>query len=99
MSLKIGEAFDITVKPIVAKSVTIRYGVTDYDMKYELKNASTKDVIVNVYQSLAGYGHDYDFKKESHKGENKNDSSRVWKVKIPAEGSAELSYSVRETDR
>ena len=99
MSLKIGEAFDITVKPTLVKSVNIRYKVTDYEMKYELKNASDKDVTVNVFQSLSGYWHDYDFKKESHKGENKNDSSRVWEVDIPAQGSAELSYSVRETRR
>ena len=99
MSLKIGEAFDITVKPTLVKSVNIRYKVTDYEMKYELKNASDKDVTVNVFQSLSGYWHDYDFKKESHKGENKNDSSRVWEVDIPAQGSAELSYTVRETRR
>ena len=99
MSLKIGEAFDITVKPTLVNSVNIRYKVTDYDMKYELKNASDKDVTVNVFQSLSGYWHDYDFKKESHKGENKNDSSRVWEVDIPAQGSAELSYTVRETRR
>ena len=99
MSLKIGEAFDITVKPTLVKSVNISYKVTDYEMKYELKNASDKDVTVNVFQSLSGYWHDYDFKKESHKGENKNDSSRVWEVDIPAQGSAELSYTVRETRR
>ena len=99
MSLKIGEAFDITVKPTLVNSVNIRHKVTDYEMKYELKNASDKDVTVNVFQSLSGYWHDYDFKKESHEGENKNDSSRVWEVDIPAQGSAELSYSVRETRR
>jgi len=99
MSLKIGEAFDITVKPTLVNSVNIRYKVTDYEMKYELKNASDKDVTVNVFQSLSGYSNDYDFKKESHTGENKNDSSRVWEVDIPAQGSAELSYTVRESRR
>jgi len=99
MSLKIGEAFDITVKPTLVNSVNIRYKVTDYEMKYELKNASDKDVTVNVFQSMSGYWHDYDFTKESHKGKNKTDSSRVWEVDIPAQGSAELSYSVRETRR
>ncbi len=99
ISLKTGEAFDITVKPTLADSTNIRYGVTDYEMKYELKNASKKSVIVNLYQSYSGYWHDYEFRKESQTGKDKNDSSRVWEVRVPAQGSADLSYTVRETRR
>jgi len=97
LSLKIGEAFDITVKPTLVKSTNIRKHVTDYEMKYELKNASKKRVTVNLYQSLGGYWYDYKFLEESQTGTNKNDSSRVWEVSIPAQGSSRLSFKVRQS--
>ena len=78
-------------------STLIRHRVTDYEMKYELKNASEKDVSIKIYQSLSGYRNDYKFSNESHSGKYKHDSSRVWEVTIPAQGSSELSYTVRET--
>ncbi len=97
MSLKIGEAFDITVKPTLVKSTNVSRTVTDFEMKYELKNASKKAVDVSVFQSLFGYWNDYDFLEESQRGDNKNDSSRVWDIRVPAEGAAELTYTVRQS--
>ncbi len=97
MSLKIGEAFDITVKPTLVSSKNISQYVTDYQMKYELKNASKKAVDVSVFQAVYGYRNDYDFKSESQRGEMNNDGRRVWDVRVPAEGSANLSYTVRES--
>jgi len=99
LSLKVGEAFDITVKPTLVKSSNLKSNVTEYDMSYELKNASKKDVTVKLYQSYAARWRDYKFFDESQSGKNKNDSSRFWSVKIPAQGSAALSYKVRETRR
>ena len=97
MSLKIGEAFDITVKPTLVKSTNVSKKVTDFEMKYELKNASDKAVDVSIFQSLSGYWYDYEFLKESQRGENKNDASRVWEIRIPSEGTAELKYKVRQS--
>ena len=99
LSLKIGEAFDITVKPTLVDSVNIRPHETDFEMEYELKNASKKDVTVTLYQSLRGTWHDYEFSKESQTGTDKNDSSRFWDIDVPAQGSAKLSYKVREIRR
>jgi len=97
MSLKIGEAFDITVKPTLVNSDNISKYVNDYEMKFDLKNASEKDVTVRLFQNLYGYRHDYEFLSESQTGEMQHDSRRFWDMKIPAEGSAELTYKVRES--
>jgi len=96
MSLKIGEAFDITVKPTLVKSTNVSSKITDFKMKFDLKNASKKAVDVNLYQGLAGYWYDYDFTAESQRGEMKNDGQRMWTVRVPAEGSKTLTYTVRQ---
>lgn len=96
MSLKIGEAFDITVKPTLVKSTNVSSKITDFKMKFDLKNASKKAVDVNLYQGLSGYWYDYDFLAESQRGEMKNDMQRTWTVRVPAEGSKTLTYTVRQ---
>lgn len=96
MSLKIGEAFDITVKPTLVKSNKISDNVTDYEMKFDLRNASPKSVTVRLYQNMYGYRNDYEFLSESQTGAQENDSRRYWDMEIPAEGSTALTFKVRE---
>ena len=96
MSLKLGEAFDITVKPTLVSSENINPHITKYEMKFDLKNASKKDVTVRLNQRVSGYRNDYKFQKESQTGTMRNDANRYWDVIVPAEGASQLTYTVRE---
>ena len=96
LSLKIGEAFDITVKPTRVSSENISTRVTDYEMKFDLKNASEQDVVVRLHQDLQSFNYDYEFLSESQVGEQQSDRRRFWDLKVPAEGSSELTFKVRE---
>lgn len=97
ISMKIGEAFDITVKPTVVNTKQISRRVTETDMKFEVRNAKPEPVTVYVYQGLYGWGYDYDFLSESQTGQNKTAMQRVWAVKVPANGSKDLTYKVRRS--
>lgn len=97
ISLKIGEAFDITVKPTLVKSDKISTLVTDYEMKFDLRNASPDDVTVRLYQNMYGFRNDYKVLSESQSGTQENDSRRYWDIDIPAEGASNLTFKVRET--
>lgn len=96
MSLKIGEAFDITVKPTLVKSDKVSSDIIDYEMRYDLTNASKKDVTVRLSQYYSGYQHDYKFLSESQTGQTQNSSRRFWDVNIPAQGVSRLKFTVRE---
>ena len=98
ISIKIGEAFDITVKPTLRKSENISKRVREFDMTYELRNASKKDAVVHVFQNLPrAYWCDYKVLLESQDGIEKNDSTRSWGVNVPSEGETVLDFKVRET--
>ncbi len=98
ISIKIGEAFDITVKPTLRKSENISKRVRDFDMTYEVRNASKKAATVHVFQSLPrAYWCDYKVLAESLDGTEKNDSTRTWGVNVPSEDETTLDFKVRET--
>ena len=97
MSLKIGEAFDVTVKPILVTSEKISTQVTEFEMQFDLKNATEKAVTVRVFQNLFGARNDYVFLSESQQGEMQNASRRYWDIEVPAEGASVLSFKVRES--
>lgn len=97
ISLKIGEAFDISVKPTLVKSQNISSDVRELEMKFDLRNASPKDVSVRLYQNFRGYAYNNEVLRESQMGTEENATRRYWDVKIPAEGSSKLTFKVRET--
>ncbi len=97
ISMKIGEAFDITVKPTVVNTKQVSRRITETDMLFEVRNAKPEPVTVYVYQGLYGWGYDYDFITESQTGTNKTAFQRVWAVRVPAEGSTNLTYKVRRS--
>ncbi len=96
ISVKIGNAFDITVKPTLIKSQKVSNFVTDREMLLELRNASRKDVKVNIYQTLGAYWYDHEVLEESHPSRVKNDSTLVWTIDVPSEGEAVLTFKIRE---
>ncbi|NNE57601.1 MAG: DUF4139 domain-containing protein [Hellea sp.] len=99
ISMKIGEAFDITVQPTLVKSTDISRRVRDYEMKYEVRNASGKEVSVNIYQSVYGRYYDFQMLKESDDHVRKNDDTLKWTIDVPAEGEAVLTFKIRQTSK
>lgn len=95
--LKLGESFDVTadkkqtdfkVLPRPAK------GNSAFESAYEitLKNAKKEKAIVTVQEPING---DWTILSESNPHKKANSALAVWKIEVPAEGSATLSYRVR----
>lgn len=97
ISMKIGDAFDITVKPTLVKSKKVSNFVTEFEMLMEVRNASLKPVKVNIYQTLGGYWKEYEMLEESSPSTRKNDSSLMWTVDVPSQGETNLTFKIRET--
>ncbi len=97
LALKIGEAFDVTVKPSVMATNKVSSKRTDTSMKYEIKNAKNEPVKVTIRQQLWGWRTEYNIRKESHDSRAPDAYSRVWTVDVPAEGQTDLTFTIRET--
>ncbi len=99
IALKIGEAFDVNVKPTLVKQERISKHKTDYSMSYKLTNAKDEEVEVVVTQNLWGWYSQYKVLDESVKSKAPDAYSRQWVVKVPAEGETTLTFKIRETTR
>ena len=97
LALKIGEAFDVTIKPTVMSTKKISKRRTDTQMKYEIKNAKDEPIKVTVRQQLWGWHTEYEVREESAESRAPDAYSRVWTVDVPAEGTANLTFTMRET--
>lgn len=95
--LKLGEASDVTAdrKQIAFQKLS---GVGRFDYVYEsayaivLKNAKPESVSVTVREPIPG---DWTMVSESQPHAKVASGMAEWKVKVPAEGQATLSYRVR----
>jgi hypothetical protein len=88
------EKFRITVDgrrgPVIVREDTAVYYRTT--MRYELTNARPEPVVVDVVQAGLDRGFaDTRVSAESVKGEQRSIDERVWKVSVPANGSATLT--------
>jgi len=97
MSLKIGDAFDVTVQPTVISQDKVSKKRTDTKMRYTIKNAKKTATKVTVRQNLWGWRTEYKVREESHTSRTPDAYSRVWTVDVPAEGEAALTFTIRET--
>ncbi len=95
--LKLGEAFDVTadkkqtdfkVLPNPAK------GNSAFESAYEIviKNAKKEKVTVLVQEPIPA---DWKIMKESHPSKKASSNMATWKIDVPAEGSAKLTYRVQ----
>jgi hypothetical protein len=95
--LKLGEAFDVTAnrKQTDFKKLagTGRYNYV-FESAYEivLKNAKEEAVTVTVREPMPG---DWSVVSESHPHEKAASATAEWKIEVPAEGSATLTYRAR----
>lgn len=95
--LKLGDAFDVTAdkkQTDFKKLPNPAKGTAAFESAYEivLKNAKKEAVSVTVQEPVPG---DWKMLKASHPHDKAASNTAVWKINVPAEGQAILSYRVQ----
>ena len=95
--LKLGEAFDVTADKKQTDFKTLprpAKGNNMFESSYEitLKNAKKEHVMVIVQEPIPG---EWKILKESHPSQKASSNTALWKIEIPAEGKATLTYRVQ----
>jgi len=96
LRLKLGDAFDVTARRKQTDFAKVA-GNEKYDYAFEsahevvLKNAKKEAVTVLVQEPMPG---DWRILAENHPHEKEAGNSAVWRIRVPAEGQATLSYRV-----
>lgn len=91
LALHTGDAFDVKVKPTVAKRTRLGTFEWQTDMSYELTNALPRPVVVELLQE--GLVRDSRITAESLKSTRPDADSAQWAVAVPANGKATLTAS------
>ena len=98
--VKLGQSFDVTAnkkqtdfKQLSAGN-TGNSGTNRFESAYEitLNNAKKESVTVKVQEPIPG---DWKIVEESHQHDKPASNTALWKVDVPAEGSATLKYRVQ----
>jgi hypothetical protein len=95
LSLKTGDAFDVTIQPTVVSEQALDKRRTRYEMAYVLHNAKAVPVTVQVRQdALGGESKVLSESLPSHRV----DASRLqWDVPVPANGETRLAVKVERS--
>ncbi len=94
VDLMLGQAFDITARGRQTDFSKISDQVYESSYEIDFKNAKTDPVTVTLAESMPG---DWQILQESTTHDKPDSATASWKIEIPAEGSAKLTYSVRVT--
>ena len=89
LSLATGEAFDIKVRAVVEERTRLASSRWKTRMRYDLTNASPKAVVIDLVQD--GLWGDTRIIAESLKSERRDADSTLWRVNVPANGSAQVT--------
>lgn len=91
ITLKLGEAFDVTSEGKETKRVA--NGKNSWEASYEIifKNATDNPVVVEYYQY---FPHNWSI-IGTDKGTRDNSSQNKWSIKIPVKGKTVLTYTVK----
>lgn len=92
LSVKTGEAFDVTVQSTVGGREAVSLFRTRYSMLYVCRNARSQPVTVSIRQE--GLGRSTKVEKESLKRANTDARTLQWDVPVPANGEAQLTFTV-----
>jgi len=95
LSLKIGDAFDVSVQPTLEKTTRISRRKVEYDMSYLVRNARSTPVVVTLRQD--GLWRENLVLSESVKGRRTDSDSFAWDVPVPPNGDATLKISIRQS--
>lgn len=92
LSIKTGEAFDVSSQATLVAEARVSKRLTRYEMKYLLRNAKDQPVTVELRQG--GLGRDSTVKTESLKGRRIDANTLGWSVPVPANGETVLTFTV-----
>lgn len=95
LSLRTGEAFDITVQPTVVSEQTVDKKRTRHEMTYLVRNAKDTPVTVQLRQGTSMPN--LKVLEESIKSQRVDASEVRWDVPVPAEGETRLTFKVEES--
>ena len=99
LSIKTGEAFDVTAQPRVVRRAEVSRYVTDTQVEVTLRNASPDDVEVAVRQDVPTYRGEVTVRQENAPSERLDADSLEWTVPVPANDEAKLTYTLRVDER
>ena len=92
VGLVTGDAFDVKVHPVVERREVISSTRHRTSMRYTITNARPEAVTVELVQSgLDSYWNDTRITSESMKSERRSSNEAVWRVPVPANGSATVT--------
>ena len=94
LSLKTGEAFDVTVQPTLVSQETVDKRRTRYEMTYVVRNATAAPVTVQVRQD--GLGGESRVLGETLPSRRLDAGRLRWDVPVPAHGETRLSVKVEQ---
>ena len=95
LALKIGDAFDVTIQPTLRQTTRASRRATDYDMSYLVRNARSQPITVTIRQdNLWRFN---EVVTESLGGRRTDADSFAWDVPVPANGEAELTFTMRQS--
>ncbi|HUO92968.1 MAG TPA: DUF4139 domain-containing protein [Rhizomicrobium sp.] len=96
LSVKIGEAFDVTVQPTLVSSEKLSRWRTRYTMSYLLRNAKPEPVTVELRQG--GLWRDGKVETESFASRRIDANTLGWSAPVPANGETTLTFTVDSGD-
>jgi hypothetical protein len=95
LALKIGDAFDVTIQPTLRQATRASRRATDYDMSYVVRSARSQPITVTIRQdNLRRFN---EVVTESIAGRRTDADSFAWDVPVPANGEAELTFTIRQS--
>jgi hypothetical protein len=95
LSLRTGEAFDVTVQPTQEAEQAVDKKRTRHEMTYLVRNAKDQPVTVQLRQGT--YLPNLKVLEESIKSDRVDASEVQWDVQVPAQGETKLTFKVEES--
>jgi hypothetical protein len=92
LSIKTGEAFDVTVQPTLIKQERVTLFRSKYSMQYLIRSARKEASTVEIRQS--GLWRDGRVLAESHPSKSVDAYTLKWDVPVPANGETKLTFTV-----
>ena len=99
VSLKIGDAFDVTVQPRVVKRDIVNRRTTDTTMEYTFKNARPEKAEVVLDQWVGSYWREVTVRNENFDSVEIDADTLQWKIPVNAEGETKLTFTIRTVSR
>ncbi len=94
LALRIGDAFDVTVTPLLEQTTMHNKRSREHTMKYLVRNARPDAIVLTLRQS--GLSRINEVRAESMKGRRTDANSFAWDIPVPANRETTLTVTMRE---